>query len=183
MNTIRVQLAAALRKLATLQRRVELQPDTLVQGAIAELLGALEELREAEELLLAQREQVGAGLAALQAEREKYTQLFDAAPDPYLITDARLTILGANRAASELFNISQRFLTGKGLTIFISKDRGLFLSQAARLAVVGESTRWSFTIRPRARASLEVDARVVTHATEEGPELHWVLTPLGGKVR
>jgi PAS domain S-box-containing protein len=179
VNTIRVQLAAALRKLATLQRQVELQPDRLVQEAIDELRRALEDLRRAEEQLGAEREQVEAARAELLAEREKYTQLFDAAPEPYLVTDARLTILGANRAASELFNISQRFLAGKALSIFISKDRPRFLSDAARLASTGESTRWSFGIRPRERASLSVAARVVTHATEEGLELHWVLRPLG----
>ena len=115
--------------------------------------------------------------AELRAEREKYTQLFDGAPDPYLVTDADLRILSANRAGADLFNISQRFLSGKSLSVFLSKDRGRFIVEAARLASAGESADWAFAIRPRERAPLQVKARVVVHATDEGVELHWILRP------
>ena len=177
MNANRLQLAPAFRRLATLQRRVETQHDTTVQQAVDELLRSLNELRGGQAQLLAQREEIEAVRAELRAERERYTQLFDSAPDPYLVTDAQLTILSANRAGAELFNISQRFLSGKALSVFLSKDRDRFIADAARLASAGESEEWSFGIRPRERAPLEVSARVVVHAAPEGVELHWVLRP------
>ena len=177
MNTGRIQLAPAFRKLAALQRRVEAQPDPLVQDAVDELVRALEELRLAQAHLLAQRDQVEGLRAELRAERQKNTQLFDAAPDAYIITDPGLTILSANRAAAELFNISQRFLNGKGLSVFISRDRGRFLADAARVAEGGETAQWSFGIRPRERASVNVDARVFAHLSSDGAELHWVMRP------
>jgi len=177
MNANRLQLAPAFRRLATLQRRVETQHDTTVQQAVDELLRSLNDLRAGQAQLLGQREEIEAVRADLRAEREKYTQLFDSAPDPYLVTDAQLTILSANRAGADLFNISQRFLSGKALSVFLSKDRDRFIADATRLASAGESEEWSFGIRPRERAPLEVKARVVVHATPEGVELHWVIRP------
>jgi PAS domain S-box-containing protein len=177
MNANRIQLAPALRRLATLQRRVDTQRDATVQQAVDELVRSLQDLRAGQAQLLAQRAEIEAVRAELRTEREKYSQLFDTAPLPYLVTDPQLTIVSANRAGAELFNISQRFLSGKALTVFLSKDRGRFLNEAARLANAGESGEWSFGIRPRERAPLQVNARVVVHATPEGVELHWVIRP------
>ena len=137
------------------------------------MLWSLQELRGGQDQLLAQREDHRDLRAELRAEREKYTQLFDGAPDPYLVTDADLRILSANRAGADLFNISQRFLSGKSLSVFLSKGRGRLFVEAARLASAGESADWAFAIRPRERAPLQVKARVVVHATDEGVELHW----------
>ena len=176
-NVTPVQLTAAFRRLATLQRRLESVPDHLVQQGVEETMRALEELRTAQGELLVQRERIEAARADLRTEREKYQHLFDTAPQAYLVTDARLTILEANRAGAELFNISQRFLTGKALSVYIAKDRGRFIADAARLAVAGESARWTLGIRPRERAPLIVDARVVAHALPDGLELHWHLRP------
>lgn len=181
MNANRIQLAPALRRLATLQRRGDTHGDAGVQQAVAELLRSLEELRGGQTQLLAQREELESIQAELRIEREKYSQLFDAAPDPYLVTDVQLMIVSANRAAADLFNISQRFLAGKSLSVFLSKDRGRFLADAARLAHAGESARWSFGIRPRERAPLQVTARVVVHAGLDGVEMHWVMRSEPGK--
>lgn len=134
-------------------------------------------LRVDQEYLIAQREELEQTRAELRAEREKYAQLFDAAPDPYVVTDTDLRVVAANRAAAELFNISQRFLSGKPLSVFISRDRGRFLANAARLAMAADSALWTFNLRPRERAPLNVEARVVTHVTREGLELHWLLRP------
>jgi PAS domain-containing protein len=175
MNASRIQLAPAFRKVETLQRRLESQPDALVREAVRELLRALEELRLAQGHLLAQRDEAESLRGELGAEHQKYLQLFDAAPDAYVITDADLTIISANRAAAGLFNISQRFMTGKGLSVFVSKDRGRFVADAGRLALTGGSAQWSFGIRPRERAAVHVDARVFTHASQDGLELHWLM--------
>jgi len=176
-NIIPVQLTAAFRRLATLQRRVESLPDHLVHRGVEETLRALEALRAAQGQRLARREQIEAARAELRGEREKYQHLFDTAPQPYVVTDARLTILEANCAGAELFNTSQRFLTGKGLSVYVARDRGRFIADAARLAAAGESARWTFGIRPRERAPLNVDARVVAHGLPDGVELHWRLRP------
>jgi PAS domain-containing protein len=183
MNTSRIQLAPAFKRLATLQRRIQMRPDTRVQEAVDELLRALEELRAGQAQVLVQREEIELLRAELRAERETYSQLLDCAPDPYLITDAQLIILSANRAGAELLNISQRFLAGKALDVFVSKDRSRFVADAARLAKEGESARWTFALRPRERATLAVEAQVAANVTPDGLEIHWILHPAGPAVQ
>ena len=48
----------------------------------------------------------------LQYEQERYQDLFDFAPDGYLVTDSSGRILKANQAILELFGINHR-LAGK----------------------------------------------------------------------
>ncbi|CAA9401470.1 hypothetical protein AVDCRST_MAG94-5938, partial [uncultured Leptolyngbya sp.] len=51
----------------------------------------------------------------MEAERQRYQELFEFAPDGYLVTDAQGKIQEANLAAARLLNIEQRFLVGKPL--------------------------------------------------------------------
>lgn len=179
MLSIQVQLSSAFDRLATLQRRVEANVnnrDELAQ-AISELEYGLSELRVAQEHLLARRHELDLTRVELQAEREKYWQLFDAAPDAYIVTTPGSRITDANRAAAELLNISQRFLTGKTLAIFVCRDRGRFLNDAARIAASGGSANVTFRVRPRERAPFDVGAKVSVHTAASDVELHWQLKP------
>ena len=67
------------------------------QPALAEtfdqLEAALQELQATEEELLRQYEQLEDARRALEAERQRYRDLFEFAPDAYLLTDAGGTIL------------------------------------------------------------------------------------------
>src|SRR5256885_15870105 len=58
----------------------------------ADLFGALEELRVADEELRVQNEELAASKHAIDAERLRYRELFDFAPDAYLVTDVHGTI-------------------------------------------------------------------------------------------
>jgi len=46
--------------------------------------------------------------AAVEAERQRYQDLFEFAPDGYLVTDAQ-GMIQANRAAAKLLNAKQEF--------------------------------------------------------------------------
>ena len=148
---------------------------SVITDTVRELELALEDLRAAQQALLVRRETLESTRAVMQAEREKYWQLFDALPEPYLVTRLDSVITDANRAAADLLNISQRFLSGKALSIFVCRDRARFLSDAARVAANGETAVLNFTVRPRERAPLEVVARVGFREGAEGVELHWNL--------
>jgi len=50
---------------------------------------------------------------ALEVERQRYQELFEEAPDGYLVTDPQGTIQSANCAAATLLNVSQKFLVGQ----------------------------------------------------------------------
>src|SRR5881409_173381 len=71
----------------------------LVSEALEDLSTALEELRVSAEQLREQNEALQAAQLELAAQRRRYQELFDLAPDGYLVTDRRGTIEEANRAA------------------------------------------------------------------------------------
>ena len=93
--------------------------------AIEELEEALAELQVAEEELRQQNEELIAGRTDLESERYRYRDLFDSAPDAYLVTDAAGIDREANRAAAELLGVDTNFLVGKPLVIFIDDQQTL----------------------------------------------------------
>jgi PAS domain S-box-containing protein len=79
---------------------------------------ANEELEATGEELRQQNDELLAAQQALEAERQRYRDLFDLAPIGYLVTDPQGTILKANHAAAALFGASEEGLTGTSLTMF-----------------------------------------------------------------
>jgi PAS domain S-box-containing protein len=147
----------------------------LFDRALRELDQALEELRTLQEQVLEQLEQTDALRAELAKERDKYWRLFNSLPDACILTDADSAIVEANRGAAELFNISQRFLVGKVLSVFVSEDRGRFLLQVAQLAREGGSAEMTLRLRPRERAPVDVAA----HLAIDGPgQIRWLIHPV-----
>jgi PAS domain-containing protein len=179
-----MQLSTALHRLTVLQRRAEhLSPDTpkLLQRTLKELEGALEQLRAAQDQLVAQRDELSAAQALLEVERRKYWQLFDAVGDACVVTTPDGEILEANRAAAALLNISQRFLIGRSLAVFVCTDRARVLAHAKRLAEYGGTAEWIFSIRPRERAPFDAACRVAASDVGERT-LRWLLKPVSDEV-
>ena len=94
-----------------------LLPDTL-----EELNATVEELRVAEEEMRAQNEELLRTRLLVEAERHRYQDLFESAPDGYLVTDLDGRVLEANHAASELLGIAPRFLKGRGLGTSVAPE-------------------------------------------------------------
>ena len=93
----------------------------VLEEGLAELHTSMEELRVAHEALTHQNEELVLTRNKLEAERQRYLNLFDFAPDGYLVTTLEGIILEANRAAAEMLAIAQRFLVGKLLINFIAE--------------------------------------------------------------
>ncbi len=91
----------------------------LLQEAIAEIAISLEELHVLAEELTAQNHELDATRQLVEAERQSYQDLFNFAPDGYLVTDLTGVIQEANYAAAELLNVRQSYLIGKPLAVFI----------------------------------------------------------------
>src|SRR5262245_28014638 len=88
---------------------------------------ALEELSTAAEELRAQNDQLAAAQQVIIAERQKYQELFNFAPDGYLVTDSAGVIHEANLAAVRLIDRPRRFLPGKPVRVLVhADDRGRF---------------------------------------------------------
>lgn len=91
----------------------------------------LQEAHEEQEVigeeLRANNEELVAARQAIEAERARYRDLFESAPDGYLVTDADGFILQANIAAAELFQMAALQLAGQPLREFVrGPDRGQF---------------------------------------------------------
>ncbi|HTI36007.1 MAG TPA: PAS domain-containing protein [Vicinamibacterales bacterium] len=162
-----------MQRLNSLQRRIPLEesgPPKLAGRLLKELENALEEVRVAQEQLVESRNRMEVLQAELASQYRRYWQLFDDMPQPYVVTKPDSTILEVNRAASELFNVSQRFLVGKTLSVFVGQDRVQWLNDVRR-AAAGGTTELAFRLRPRERAAIPVTARI---AAEEST-LRWVI--------
>lgn len=111
--------------------------------ASEELQVACEELRQQNEALAAAREQV-------EAERQRYQNLFELAPDAYLVTDSEGVIQEANRAASQLFQVAQRFLIGKPIANFVPEpERRRLRTALLTIHKVGQLRESTFLFQPR----------------------------------
>ncbi len=102
-----------------LQRQFEAGPKTskaLLESAFETLNSTIEELRVAEEELRQQNEALIAAHDAVETWRHHYQDLFESAPDAYLVTDLDGIVQDANQSAVRLLELSRRFLKGKSLT-------------------------------------------------------------------
>jgi two-component system, cell cycle sensor histidine kinase and response regulator CckA len=131
------QVQEAQQRLENLQNCGEYSSKTLKelqQETLTELFIALEELNVATEEIQQQNEELMATRQELELERQRYQELFDFAPDGYLVTDERGIIQEANFTAANLLNLSRQFLSGKPLDIFINPaERDIFNSKWLRI--------------------------------------------------
>jgi PAS domain S-box-containing protein len=106
----------------------EILPKTYV-----ELGSASEILKTAIEELFSQNEELIKTQNLVEMERQRYQNLFEEAPDGYLVTNTQGIIQEANRTAVKLLNLSQQYLIGKPITNYVAlNDRQSlrnFLSQ------------------------------------------------------
>ncbi len=125
-------------------------PVEVMPTALKELGLVCEELQVALEALQQQNEELHLAQVALEVQKLRYQELFDLAPNAYLVTDEQGIIQEANHIAATTLNVPQRFLIGKPLVIFIAEEkRQLFHDQLTELPEVDNKTRLRFRLLPR----------------------------------
>jgi PAS domain S-box-containing protein len=109
-----------------------------------QMQASLEAMEVIQEELLEQNEY-------LAEQRQRYYDLFEFAPDAYLLTDPQGIILEANRAAAALFNIWQNFLIGKPLIYFVHEaERSVIRTKINQLSEKYSSVHeWEVRMCPR----------------------------------
>lgn len=162
-----------------LAHEVEQQPS---QAHVAELTAvneqlrtALEELQIIKEELQAQNDELQETRHALEQERQRYQDLFENAPDGYLVTNRDGMILAANQVAAMLFGMPAQLLQGQPLANYIHiDDRRRFRLCLSRLS--WPSTNWETRIHSPKRAPFPVTVSVsVIQDRQQGIELRWLL--------
>lgn len=162
--------------------------EAVMPQAFEEMLTMLEELQVGQEELRQQNEELIAARQEAEEERYRYQELFDFAPDGYLVTDTAGTIREANHAAALLLNISKKHLVGKPLQLYIAKkEHKAFYLQLRRLhdGDLENARDWQIDIQPRENkpfpASLEVTAVCNSAGKVEG--LRWLLRDITERKR
>jgi PAS domain S-box-containing protein len=150
------ELRAARARIAELQRRQGAAGGSsrrLLPEALAEVDVVLEELAVTGQELREQTAELAVAREALEAERERYQELFQSAPVAYLVTDPLGGIREANRAAAELLQVRPGHLHGKPLAAFVVyDDRWEFTVMLNRLRLGGEPRVEESPLRLRRRA-------------------------------
>jgi PAS domain S-box-containing protein len=152
-NDFTHKVETARNRANALQQRVSegrwQEPDALAIS-LEELQTALEELRVADEELRQQNEELMLTRAVAEVQRQRYQELFDFAPDGYLVTDNSGVIQEANQAAAKLLGILQRHLVGKPVAVFIpDADRSAFRSRLNQLQKQIVVQEWEIVMRSR----------------------------------
>ena len=126
------------------------QHPELLSECLEELRLALEELYVAEEELRQQNEELLKAREAAEVERQRYLELFESAPDCYLVTDAQGVIQEANQAAARLLNIERNYLIGKPFATFVPEEsRRGFRSVVNQLPQISRVQEWEVQLRSR----------------------------------
>lgn len=149
-----------------------------VKRICEELQTSLEELQLAGEDLRVQNEELAAARQAVETERQRYQELFDFAPDGYLVTNVEGVIQEANRAAATLLRVSQRFLAGKQLFVFVAEqERQCFHSKLTRLRHLDGKKNWEVRLQPRNNKFIDavLSVAVVRNREGEATALSWLL--------
>jgi PAS domain S-box-containing protein len=94
----------------------------VLKDALEELEVSLEELSAAEEELYQQNEDLIEAHGLIEMERKRYLDLFDFAPDGYLVTDSEGTVREANQTALRMLNADPVGLIGEPIASFISEE-------------------------------------------------------------
>ncbi|MFW9262654.1 PAS domain S-box protein [Nostoc sp. CALU 546] len=118
-----IQRAEALHKrLADLYQTANVLPwipADLLPQAFKELYNTSKIVQLAAEELYQQNEELLQTRDWLEAERQRYQELFELAPDGYLVTNTEGIIQEANLTAAKLLNVSKHFLVGKPMINFV----------------------------------------------------------------
>jgi PAS domain S-box-containing protein len=115
------EIRALENRLVELQQTSSLESEDTLKIAFQELENSLAKLCVAHEEFIQQNQELEVALRAAK-ERQRYQDLFDLAPNGYLVTDSRGTVQEANRVAINWLNISLELLLGKPLRLFIMEE-------------------------------------------------------------
>ena len=180
-----LQIEAIYQRALALQQRASatpLQPD-LLAIALHDLYGVLEELRAAQEEVLQQNQALVEAHQTIELERQRYQDLFNLAPQAYLVTDAKGGIQEANHAVATLLNRPQAYLIGKPLVLFVEEsNRTEFYTNLGAInchsrQIPPEIESWDIVLCPHSGSPLDIVATLSITRLADGTvaSLRWLL--------
>ncbi len=158
-----------------------------LQQTLEELQTTEEELRVAEEELRRQNRQ-------LESERFKYEDLFNCAPDGYLVTTLTGIVQSANLAIAAQLAVTPDFLIDKPFALFVAQpDRTSFYTQLHQQTLPSQQPAqqpaqqppWQMTLQPRRGNPLPVEVTVapIRSGADTITGLRWLVRDIRERAR
>lgn len=155
--------------------------------ALKELSTTLKGLRMTGEDLRRQNGELATACADLKAECQRYRELFDFAPDGYLVTDVEGVIQKANRATAVMLQAHQDFLVDKPLISFVNEgEREVVQARLEQLRSGASGMRdWRLQMKPWEGDPFWVEVCVVSVCDSQSGavSLLWLLRYVAGRRR
>lgn len=134
--------------IALVQRRLEHAHQQFLDegqvGLLSQILTdasvILEELHVANEEIRSQNDELAAVNLRVHEERRRFEELFDFAPDGYLITDAYGMIREANRTLMTMLSVARHRLIGKPLVLFLADSSHPALAECLARMQTGQQS-------------------------------------------
>jgi PAS domain S-box-containing protein len=150
------------------------------------LSNVLEELEVSSEELSQQNEELHATRHELEQRSQAYWELFQLAPDAYVVTSTETAIREANTEAANLLATRVDRLAGRVLAMYVPEaSRSAFRRNVLALAGGAPMDEWVFPVKPRGRANILVSARVTVARDANGAVtgLRWLLRDITAATR
>ncbi|MGF1479524.1 MAG: PAS domain S-box protein [Cyanophyceae cyanobacterium] len=162
-------IESAKQQLQTFQQSVA--SSSLSEKFLAEVF---EQLTDCLEELQVQNEELLATHWLVQ-ENQRYQDLFEFAPDGYLVTDRKGIIQEANSAAATLLNMRQQFLIGKPLLVYIASAARQTYER--RLMQTQQFQEWDLCLQPREGQPFPASVRIsaIFNAQNELVGWRWLI--------
>nr|WP_199349504.1 PAS domain S-box protein [Nostoc flagelliforme] len=153
-------------------------PADLLPQAFKELYNTLKIVQLAAEELYQQNEELIQTRNWLEAERQHYQDLFELAPDAYLVTNPEGIIQEANHTAAKLLNVSKHFLVGKPMINFVPlEERQHLRSELIQISQSDRVKELLLRLQQRYGESFDASFTVAVVRNHQGKaiSLRWIL--------
>jgi PAS domain S-box-containing protein len=182
------QIQAAQDRFEVLRQRSQQFPwsqNEMASEAMEELSIALEELHVAAEEMREQHEYMMITQESLATERQRYLDLFEFAPNGYLVTDIEGHIQEANWAAVSLLGMTRDRLMGRLLVMFIpTENRSTFRAMLSRVTQSPlQSWEGSIHQRQEKRIPCEITASPIYDSQRALVGLRWLIRDISERKR
>jgi PAS domain S-box-containing protein len=153
---------------------------------VAELSVANEELQTTLEELGAVEEELNQQNQQLKSERQRYQDLFNFAPDGYLVTDPFGKIIEANREIALLLAVKQQELIGTSLANYVpDRERQAFRAWFGRSPKAGQSKTWELNLQQTKQKTFPAEVTVagIYDASSKLVGLRWLVRDITARVQ
>lgn len=147
-----------------------------------DLLVQIKKLQTANQELQRQNQELTNLAEAHSIERQRYQELFEMAPEAYLVTDGEGKIQEANLAAAKLFQMPALSLVGQNLTIYVPQaEQTAFVSQLKGLELE-QVQEWELPLESAQKEPFEAAVTVTSSRYLNGSlSLRWLIRDITRK--